>query len=244
MVTTLGYTEILDILRILATFVLLVFCSYSDIRWRKVTNKVWIPFVLIGIILAVVEFSINFDLARIVWYVISFVIVFFASYFIFAIGGFGGADAKLFIFLSVLFTHYPSILSKYPLMPLEPALAISPSIGALAVAPSIGVYPLTIFPLTVLVNTFIVSIAVPVSILIYNLIKLPKDQRSDKGYYMFMCLKIKREKIDEVKMRVMDEDDNYAWVSPKIPLMVFITVGFIIALIYGDLIYGIISLFI
>lgn len=243
MVAALGYIEILDILRVLITLALLAFCSYSDIRWRKVTNKVWIPFVIIGLIFAVVEFSISFDLARLIWYILSFVIVFFISYFIFAIGGFGGADAKLFIFLSVLFTHYP-VFGKYPLMPLNPVLAISPNTGALAVAPSIGIYPLTIFPLSVLVNTFILSLAVPISILIYNLIKLPKDQRSDKGYYMFMCLRINKDKIDEVKMRVMDEDDDYAWISPKIPLMIFITIGFIIALIYGDLIYGIISLLI
>jgi len=241
MITDLEYTVILDILRILITSVLLVFCSYSDIRWRKVTNKVWLPFVFIGLILAVVEYSINFDIARISWYVVSFILVFFASYIVFAIGGFGGADAKLFIVLSVLFTRYP-IFGRYPLMPLEPSLAISPLTGTFAIAPSIGAFPLTIFPLAVLVNTFIVSLAVPISILIYNLIKLPKDQRSNKGYYMFMCLKKEKEEIDEVKMRVVEEDDNYAWVSPKIPLMVFITIGFIIALIYGDLIYGIVSL--
>jgi len=238
MTTTLEY---IDILRILVTFVLLIFCSYSDIKWRKVTNKVWLPVLFIGLILAAVEYSITFNIAEVIWYIVSFIIVFFVSYFIFAIGGFGGADAKLFIILSVLFTHYP-IFGRYPLMPLEPSLMISPLTGMFAVAPSIGAFPLTIFPLVVLVNTFIVSLSVPIYILVYNLLKLPRNQRSDKGYYMFMCLKKEKDKIDEVKMRVMDEDDDYAWVSPKIPLMVFIFIGFIIALIYGDLIYGIMSI--
>jgi preflagellin peptidase FlaK len=220
----------LDLIRISIAFVALIYCSYSDLKRRKVTNKLWLPLVVIGIALAVVEYIENFNIYDIAWFLISFLIVFFTAYIIFSIGAFGGADAKSFITMALLFS-------------LEPLMAISPSTGILAVNPPIGMFPMTIFPLTVLINSILITILIPISILVYNLLTLPKEERSEKPSYLFMCLKKKKEEIDEVKMKIMEDMGEKAWVTPKIPLMVFITAGFITALLYGDIIYGILSAF-
>jgi len=232
----------LDLIRISIALVALIYCSYSDLKRRKVTNKLWLPLVGIGIALAVVEYIANFNIYDITWFLISFFIVFFIAYIIFSIGAFGGADAKSFITMALLFTHYP-LFDGFPLISLEPLMAISPSTGILAVNPPIGIFPMTIFPLTVLINSILITILIPISILFYNLLTLPKEERSEKPAYLFMCLKKKKGEIDEVKMKIMDDLGEKAWVTPKIPLMVFITAGFITALLYGDMIYGILSAF-
>ena len=228
----------LDLIRISIAFVALIYCSYSDLKRRKVTNKLWLPLVVIGIALAVVEYIANFNIYNIAWFLISFLIVFFTAYIIFSIGAFGGADAKSFITMALLFTHYPN---GFPLM--NPSLLINPLTNSLEEMLSLTIFPMTIFPLTVLINSILITILIPISILVYNLLTLPKEERSEKPSYLFICLKKRKEEIDEVKMKIMDDIGEEAWVTPKIPLMAFITAGFITALLYGDMIYGILSAF-
>ncbi len=91
----------LDILKILFCIPFLIYSCYSDIKTRRVTNKLWV------IMLAGGSFFVFNDVYRIgLDYVphllISAGLIFVFVYIIFQLGTFGGADAKSLIALSII----------------------------------------------------------------------------------------------------------------------------------------------
>lgn len=244
----------LDILKIIFCIPFLIYSCYSDIKTRRVTNKLWL-IMLTGafffIIYDVSKYSASYYLVRLF---ISVGFIYAFMYIIFRIGMFGGADAKLFIVLSVIFPIYPALNYFGYNFPLN--------------KPLIDLFAYNIFD-----NTVILLVVSPIVLTAYNLIK--NGLHANKSLFIFIGYRTKISELpgkhikmiqnfEEVDGKVqfrfkwggveIDETiirelkslsekgliKDEVWVTPGIPSMVPITAGFFIAIFYGDLLFELI----
>jgi len=240
----------LDILKILFCAPFLIYSCYSDIKTRRVTNKLWLvmlaggsPFILYDI------YSEGFVYLPHLF--ISVGLIFMFVYLLFQMGTFGGADAKSLIVLSIILPVYPRLYISGMNLPIN--------------KPLIDLFAFGIFG-----NAVLLTIVVPLGLAVYNLAKM--GFRIDKPAYIFIGYKAKItelagrhiklienfEEIDgtikqrfkrggvEVNEKVISELKtlsekglirNEVWVTPGLPFMIPITLGFFVAALYGDLIF-------
>ena len=241
---------LVDMLKIIFCTPFLLYSCYTDIKTRRVSNKVWHVmlsggafFVIYDIITKGVEY-----LPRLL---ISAGFIFVFVYILFQLGTFGGADAKSLIVLSIILPAYPSIDFLWYTFPLKTPL-------------------IDLFALGILENAVLLTIIVPIGLAVFNLIKLRFD--IDKPLFIFIGYKTKISKLagrhvkliqdfdekdgtvqtrfkrggveidEEIILKLTDFSDrglikNEVWITPSLPFMIPITAGFFVAAIYGDLIF-------
>ncbi len=242
----------LDGIRILICIHLLVYSCYSDFKTRRVPNKIWLPMIGIGVILAFVDF-ITYGPDFFIHFAFSVVLLSVFAYLLFKINAFGGADAKAIITLSILIPTFPSFVLFGRALPLT------------------GIPPLNLFAFSALGNAVLLSLVVPIALFIYNLTQNPEEV-IEKPLYSFIGYKSEISKLKNQHIRLIqdfvEQDDRVAprfrfngvqiddalierlrrlskeekipekvWVMPGLPFMISLTVGFATALIYGDIIY-------
>lgn len=164
----------------------------------------------------------------------------------------GGADAKALMMLSLLFPHYPAISSIAASLPLISPLTMG-SFSAVITWEQIFLP----FSFIIFMTAAIVSLFVPLAMFLFNLfrgdIKVPE---AFFGYKMPLSEVEKHhvwlmERVVGGKIKVTlfpKEDDTEqivilkemgikeVWVNPKIPLLIFVTLGLVISLIAGNII--------
>jgi preflagellin peptidase FlaK len=125
---------------------ILLYACYSDLKTRTVANEVWLLMIAVGIPLAIYNFYVQ-GIPFLIRFVLSLAVTFALSYLFFYMNLFGGADAKSLISIAVL-------------LPVNPLLSTS-----------LIFYPLP-FAVTTLFNGAIISLIVPPSLFLYNLLPL------------------------------------------------------------------------
>jgi len=150
------FASVPDILRLVAIPVL-GWAALSDVRTRRVPNRLWPPLAALGVVLLVWDLlgavpPAGFeDRLFLVQTGISLVFVVPFSYLFWRLGGFGGADAKALIVLAIVLPTYPVYFLRTTALPLVEA-------------------PLGVFSFTVLTNTVVVAVAYPVVLGVRNLL--------------------------------------------------------------------------
>lgn len=240
----------LDILKILFCTPFLIYSCYSDIKTRRVTNKLWL------IMLAVGSFFVFYDIYRLGYVyiprvLISAGLIFVFVYIIFQLGTFGGADAKSLIVLSIILPAYPKF-------------------GVLGINFPLNEPLIDLFAFGIFGNAVLLTIIVPFGLATYNLAKM--GLHIDKPAYIFIGYKAKIKELAgrhiklienfeeiegnvkqnfkrggvEINEKVISElqalSENglikeEVWVTPGLPFMISITLGFFVAVFYGDLIF-------
>ncbi|MFB6103669.1 MAG: prepilin peptidase [Halobacteriaceae archaeon] len=139
-----------DLLRLVVVPVL-GWAAWRDLRTRRVPNEVWYPLAVLGVALFGWEvLAAESGSGRVVYAMaLSVGIVVPLAYLFWRIGGFGGADAKAFMVLAVVFPTYPT----YYL----------PSVALPLVRATVGV-----FSLTVLTNAVLMGVVYPVGLAVLN----------------------------------------------------------------------------
>jgi len=254
----------------------LLYGCIEDLKDRSVPAVMWYPALAIGIIC----------LAYFIWktgtigttaflYPIFIMMVFFiiAFYLLTYFNVFGLGDAKALITLTICI----------PIFPLVPLFGFPPY-GTLLEYPPYGIIPYVFFPLSVLTNTVLATIAAPICIFIYNLFKrniapiptmflgIPvpsKELANTYGIVMetfemedgviqrqFIGFGTALRQMFSGKGRVYTKDlrenpkaykkeielynkVDRIWISYALPYLIPITIGFIVALICGDIFYAI-----
>ena len=233
---------ILDVIRFIVGVTILSYASYTDIKTRKASDKLWIIMTIIGIILLLIQYlTIGFENIMIIIFIpimIGFVYLLFQMRLLF-----GGADAKAIMAIAIL-------------LPFQPTIYQLPIWGQSYMPAS----------WTVFANSLIIFLFIPIFLLVYNLtqrnIKLP---HALLGYKMKLQKAKEKfvwplEKIQDRKTKLIirpKESDNKEeyfefeklgiteiWVTPKIPFMIPLLLGFICTFIFGDILFTIMSLFI
>jgi len=148
------FASIPDLLR-LAALPVFAWVAYRDIETRRVPNRTWYPLAALGVVLLAWDALALFGGGGAVWQRERFLIgVGFSLLFVvplvylfWLMGGFGGADAKAFFVIAVLFPVYPDYnLWEFGLTGVEFPYVRS---------------NLPAFSLTVLSNTVLVGVAYP-----------------------------------------------------------------------------------
>lgn len=219
---------------------MLVLASYFDLRSREVQDKFWIPFVAIGSALTAYDFYVGTPGFNLIELALAIGLTSVLAWGVYFLHLYGGADAKAISTLSVIFPIYEtSSLHR---------------LGALAT----------------LTNSILLTALLPVVFMTLNLVKLYKgddifqgfeeESRLAKFKATFLGLRKKEAGKYDFPMEMSAEgrrrfhfslgkiDEDFAtgkdvWVTPGIPLLVFVLLGFIITLGYGDILFLIVSFF-
>lgn len=226
----------IDIVRLIVGTAVLGYACYTDLKTRMAPNILWFIIGGTGVILLIIQY-ITGNLKDPVQ--LLFIPIIIAVIYVFFYIGliFGGADAKAIMSLSILNPFWPSIYN-YPQNP-----SIMP------------------FPWTIFSNAIIIFLFIPISLLIYNAIKKEVELPFALiGYKMDIEEAKKRfvwplEKMVDGKRKlvIMPEDfdtEEYIeelerhglkriWVTPKIPFMVPLLIGYILSYFYGDTLFTI-----
>lgn len=219
----------LDGLRIVLALAMLGIACASDIKKREISDIIWIVFGAIAAILIPFSGSITDELPKIG---IAMIIAPIAI-IIWRFGLFGGADAFALIVLAAL-------------------------------VPSTTLTHAIITPFTTLTNTVLLSIIPMLVNVTRNTILIAKkcdifegfnETKSKKILAMFIGYRaanpkfgfsIEQKQGKFKKLNLSLQHAEYAsfcekadtWITPGIPYMIFIAAGFVIQLIYGDIIFS------
>lgn len=147
------FASVPDLLRLLAVPAL-GWAAYRDVRTRRVPNRLWTPLAALAVVLLVWDgyavwgdpFARNLFLIRVA---VSLLVIVPLAYLFWLAGGFGGADAKAFMVLALLFPTYPTYQLFGTALPVE--------------ATRLGV-----FAMTILTNTVLVGLVYPLSLVVRN----------------------------------------------------------------------------
>ncbi|MEM3509470.1 MAG: prepilin peptidase [Nitrososphaerota archaeon] len=141
-------------LRQALSLIMLLICSYEDIKTREINDKIWIIFSPIGIIITLIEFFLKFiDFSYLIFYILSIIIAIIISIIIYYSKFVGGADSKALITLSFL---DPINLNKNIIHPFNSII--------------------------VLTNSCIISLIIPLFLFIYNLYRILNKEKIFEGF--------------------------------------------------------------
>jgi len=253
---------IINIFRVAVSLIFLGYASWSDIKTREVSNRVWLLYAPLGLMLTLFEGLLYEDYDYRLFAGISIALTFTLAVSLFYLGAFGGADAKAFMCLALAFPTYP----KFPWNAHTTRLHY-------------------LFPITIFTNSILLAALSIVYMLLHNFLwklrkgcklfeglekepfwkkiltvlcgyKVSIEKLKEKDFY-FPLEDVKENK-DGVKRFIIvfpgDKErsgilarlenyiekgmvDRYIWASPGLPMLVFITLGFIVALFLGDLVW-------
>jgi len=232
------FQQVLQLIRISIISTTLLYSSYLDWKFREVDDRVWMlsgSILLVLTILDLVFFNLTLEYVYVC--LLSIGLSSGLAFLFYFLGFYGGADAKAILVVSLglpVYKHQNQI------------------------------HPFT--GLSTLSNGLILSLTLPLCLACYNLYQLSRGNKIFEGFEhenvlrKFLALmfgvRLKRSKgrkfwfmMEEEKdsvrrfkfnlfsldLNAIDRDD--VWVTPGIPLLIFITAGFIYYIILGDITY-------
>jgi len=254
--------EILDGARVLLSLSILLYASWSDWKEREVSNRVWIVFAPVAFALTTVQY-VFLPPEYLLYYVLSFSITSGLSVALFYAGAFGGADAKALMCLALALPYYPSFLLKNSTSFASPLFPITVFSNAVLLAALSVFYALirnSFWKLRKDAKLFagfenesawrkilvlVTGYKVELSTLerkghVYPLEDISKNEAGEEERRLLVFPK------DETQETVLErilsagregKIRNGVWVTPGLPLLIFITAGLIIALFFGDLVW-------
>jgi preflagellin peptidase FlaK len=256
--------QILDGARIILCLSFLIYAAWSDYKTREVSNKVWAILGPIALALTGFQFLVysSEPLQLIITYALSFAITSGLAIAIFYAGGFGGADAKALMCIALALPVYPGHLLSQPtgfVSPLFPITIFTNSVllGALSVfyalfrnliwklrnkggvfegleTESFGRKILALF------SGYKISVSKLETGFMYPLedVEVTEGREPKRKLLVFP----KDEERDEIVARILgnvgkEKLEGGVWVTPGLPLLIHITLGLLIALFYGDIVW-------
>jgi preflagellin peptidase FlaK len=244
---------VIDLLKVIYCTPFLLYSCYTDILTRRVSNQVW-KVMLAGSVLFVAYDLYYGGIPAFVKLLLSAGFIFVFVYILFQFGAFGGADAKSLIVLAVILPTYPQLIINGVEFPIK------------------GVPLIDLFSFSVFGNAVLLTIVVPFSLCIYNLVTLKPSEILERPAYIFVGFKTEISKLLDRHIKLIEElylsegevktkfkrggvgiDENTikqletladdglietrVWVTPGLPFMIPITLGFFAAVLFGDLIF-------
>ncbi len=258
--------EVFDGIRVFLCLAFFIYASWSDLKKREVSNRVWAVLAPLAFALTFSQF-VMFAPEMLPIYAFSFGITSALSIILFYAGAFGGADAKALICLSLVLPSHPTDFVQ-PLGLVSPLFPITVFCNAVLLAALTVFYTLTrnllwkyrtgkkFFeslegqPLGRKILTVLCGYKVNITELerkkhFYPLedVRFAETGETERTLLVFPRDE-KREKIVERILEAKEKGKlgSEVWITPGLPLLVFITAGLIIAITLGDIIWIVLSL--
>jgi preflagellin peptidase FlaK len=248
----------------------LVYASWSDYKIREVSNRVWVIYAPIALTLSLAGL-ILYEPSQWPLYALSVGVTVGLALLLFYAGGFGGADSKALMCIAVALPFAPLALFT-PLLAVSPTSQVIFPItifgNAVLFAAASGIYMILrniiwhkktktkMFPGALASE----SIGKKFLVLITGY-KMKVSKVKEKWHIFpledvddqFVNLKRKlvivphdegREKIVERLSKASEEGkiDGYVWATPGLPMLIFVTLGLIVALFLGDFVWLLVRL--
>lgn len=260
---------IFGIVRAFTALIFLFYASWSDLKTREVSNKVWI---LLGPLAFMLTFTelLKYEPSGLPLYGLCFGLTSVLAIVLFYSEGFGGADAKALMCLALVLPFYPKNLSVPFFAQISPISQ-------------------TFFPITIFSNSVLLAAATAIYMLLRNIIWRQRTGRKlfeeglGESFGRKLLVSITGYKISVDKLRekwhlypledvensenglerklvVLPKDEgrdaiverlakaveagkiqNAVWATPGLPMLIFITLGLVIALFFGDVIWIFVS---
>lgn len=238
---------LLDLLRLFAGVSVLSFSAWTDLRWRRAPNVLWIILAVVGIILLAAEAALDPAGVAARWPYLAFVPGFAVLVYVLWYFGLiaGGADAKALMAIGLLLP-FPILLAE-------------------SLPPIASPWPGSVVVLT---NSLLAFMVVPLGFALWNLAhgdarfpmlflgikRRAKDVKQGHAWPMetveedgsrrtrLFASRMEPSEIEETFARVQALGDERVWVSPKIPFLVPLLAGFCLAFVAGDLLTGLLQI--
>jgi preflagellin peptidase FlaK len=258
--------------KIMLSLIFLAYASWSDYKTREVSNRVWLFYAPPAFALTFTELFLS-DLSTLPFYGLCFGLTAAFAIILFYAGGFGGADAKALMCLALALPFYPQELLKplsiqvSPTMQLLFPLAVFSNSILLAALTAIYMLIHNVLwhrktgkplfegeqknasigrKILVLITSYKMSVKkLKEKWHIYPMEDLEKTE--NKAVRKIVVLPKDKER-DAIVERLADavkagEIQDMVWATPGLPMLIFITVGLIIALVFGDMVWMLVSFF-
>lgn len=254
-----------EIVRSATVLLFLFYASWSDYKTREVSNKVWILFAPLAFALAFAELLLYESLQQTLSYAICFGLTAAFAIILFYSGAFGGADAKALMCLALGLPFYPEKLFTPMLQGISPIsrfflpMTIFSNSVLLAAATAVYMFLHNLFwrwktgeklfkrledkslgrRILVLVTGYKTSVKKLKEK--WHLYPLEDIENLD-GLKRKLVVVPRDENRNEIVERLAKavesgKIDDAVWATPGLPMLIFITVGLIIALFFGDIVW-------
>jgi len=254
----MSMTEIawwLDVLRVLVSLSFLSASSWYDHKFREVSNRMWMLFAPLGFTLTLLQYSLEYALEKnstvFIFWIISLAVTTGISLLLFYAGFFGGADAKALICLSIANPIYPrfSPARFNVMMPIFPlAVLINAVLASAMLVPVIFCYNMIRYVQLKgamfrgleheawwkKVLVFITGIKIDLEKLKGNSHYIPLEYLAEEGNGEIIRHLRVSPRLEEEDMRGFEGFNGQIWVTPGLPFLIFVTIGFIVTLFFGD----------
>ncbi|HEX58580.1 MAG TPA: hypothetical protein ENF26_00295 [Methanomicrobia archaeon] len=231
----------LELLRFCVGGASLLYASYADVKTREISDVVWALMATCGVAFLAFDFSYGILQPS---QVLKSVLVAAALAFLLLLLNFGGADAKALLAISVLFPSFPAFTASVP--PLG-VFVLSVLTNALVISLST---PLSLFFYNAFKGNFSPLMFLGYKVRVSELqakkhIKLMHELRScngrsegTAGKYELRYVWGGIEPSDEILKLLKQSGLLEVWVTPQMPFLVYLTIGFFIAATYGDIVFN------
>ncbi len=259
--------QIFDAARVLLSLSFMSYASWSDWKSREVSNWVWIILAPLAFALTTVQY-VFFAPVLLFYYAFSFAITSVLAVALFYAGAFGGADAKALMCLALALPYYPVYL-QFASAFYSPIFPISVFGNAVLLATFTVFYALFRNLLWKLTNSEKLFAGFENESLWRKIVAVVTGYKAtltslEKNTHTYPLEDIVTKETGENERRLVafpkDEsrdaivgrivsarrEGNFqdgVWVTPGLPLLIFITAGLIIALVFGDIIWLVLRAF-
>lgn len=219
----------------------LAYASLLDWKTRLIPNRVWIIFLALTLPFTMFEiFLIPHSKVEFIIGLFQALFVVVISMLFYYLGLYGGADAKALMAIAISFPFYPQLLG-FPLLLKGFSFAFSTLSNAVIFAPLFtayffirnivkeGIRDLRKYPLYYFIGKKVGAGEIPRhhSLLQYvdengRVVNLKRGVEPDEKMIRLLYRAKKEGRLEMV------------WVTPQIPFIIFITIGYIMSLFFGD----------
>jgi len=210
-----------------------IISAYFDLKSREIDDKLWWIFGALGLTLTVTELFLGYS-PNLLFYLISTVLAAGVGFALYYLGFYGGADAKALLVCALLAPLFHRNLILHPFT-----------------------------PLIVLVNSAILTLSLAIYYGISNLIRILRGEKIFEGleheplhkkalacllgfkakgragpfYFQMEKEEEGKRRFDFSLLRAYEEftTKEGVWVTPGIPLLAFMAAGYVVTVVFGDL---------
>jgi preflagellin peptidase FlaK len=210
----------LDVLRVVLGGGILIYASYLDWKYRKIDDKSWLSLVVVGVIF--LGYEVVEDITSGLNFLMSVGTTAFLTALLYFPGMLSGGDVKVLIGISALIPT-PFHLTLFPF-----------------------------FSLSVFANAVLLSCILPFLFFVYNIRHLGGVRTAKDFLALFLGYKRKGSEVKDYeaiigkggeykllistkKVELGEKAEGEVWVSPAIPFVVPITIGFFLSVLFGDI---------
>lgn len=249
----------LNLARILICSAVLLYSCVTDWHTRRAPNMLWYVLGGAGLAMGLLELWLrDFDYFLIFYLMVGVIFIYTFVYLLFRMGAFGGADAKSLIAIAIMFPLYPELYISGVHLPLfnnihSPVFSLSvlgnAVVVTLVVPIKVFLRNLTTVPLRELASNPLGSFTgykMKIEDIKGSHVRLMHRYEEVDGTvkrHMVFNGNEMDDKICEDLLRLKKEGkiNDYVWVTPKLPFLIPITLGFLIAVFCGDILMQVIS---